>query len=199
MNTWAPRVLHFALPIQSGERVAVFGKVSPVLLTSLKDGEVDIVTAEFDDDPDAAGRVDHAIVPGMPEESPAELCRRLARWVRPGGTVLLAAHNARHFSRRGRGGLTRTQGEQVLAEQGFSGIEVYGIRNKLRVPRHLVPLDHPGALGWYFTSAYLPNSIQSVVMIRLLARLRPSWLGPILFPALAFVARRGPGTEGESC
>jgi len=202
-----PRSLCFALPLGRGDRLVVVGSFPEVVrsagamgvdtvsvLTSRqreaarRGGEVAIVDAG-DAVPLADGWADHLIIPALRDWQRYLLARELARIVRPGGHLFLAAKAAWRPT-RDRSALTLRHGRRLLRNGGFKVVEEYAMRPGLHNPHHLVPVASSEALRWYVECAYLPVTGGGLIHARVLRRVPSRLLALTLFPALGVRARR---------
>ncbi|GAB3265274.1 hypothetical protein [Arthrobacter pigmenti] len=204
MNRWASRVLHFALPIEAGDRVMILGTVPAALRTSLEKAKAEVVEAEPGAEPDEPQAADFAIVPAHLSGSFDTLCTTLTRCVRRDGSILIVTHHAGHpvvtTRRRSPLGWTGGAARRTLNARGFTNVQTYGIPNKAHTPQILVPLDHPGIVHWYATSGFQPSSFRGIMLSRVLRWLPAALVGRLLFPSIAVTARRrASGEAGPAC
>lgn len=201
------------LPLRDGDRVLILAQeptlarsverrgarpVSLVLSADARDEMVgEVVTTEHGAEiPLETMSVDHAIVPSVtPYGRPAPVLAELYRVLSPGGGLMLGVrHRRRHVTDRD--AWTTSAGRRALALAGFEDVEAYGVRPDISDPRFLVPVEQSEPLRWFLDSMFLSTSPRSAHAARILSRAAvPRSAALLLFPDLAFVARRAGSTE----
>lgn len=185
---WTARSLHFAIPIGRGDHVATYG-APPTLVRSL--GHDAVRTTVVETWPVASTMpVDHAIALTSSTQEAVDVVREMSEAVPAGGWLLLAAPHVRRVGRRLGTDPSTARITRTLTERGFEDIEVLGMRHSMDNPQHLVPIDHAGAVRWFLTSACQPGSLRGAIVLLGMSTLSSRRAGSLVFPSLAFVARR---------
>jgi len=185
---WPARSLHFAIPIERGDHVATYG-APPTLSRSL--GHDGVRTTVVETWPIATTMpVDHAIALTSSTQEAANVAREMSEAVSAGGWLLLAAPHVRRVGSRLGTDPDTARITRALTECGFEDIEVFGMRHEMDNPKHLVPIDHAGAVSWFLKSACQPGSLRGAVALLGMSLLSHGRAASLVFPSLAFVARR---------
>jgi SAM-dependent methyltransferase len=210
-----------ALPLRTGDTVAVIGWPPNVAVAARGFGVTTIVVAETSgehaEDPDARpspasarlpledSSVDHVMLKAGTPRTRNVVPRELARIVRPGGTVLVLARSG-WIRTRGRSHAPRRWTGKDLRSAGLTDVRSYGVRPgpTLDEARYLVPFDCPSALRWYvrsfistasFRSSFASSAMRIVPGSHALLGRFPAVMLRALFPAVALRASRpGRGT-----
>lgn len=148
----------------------------------------EVVVASGDTLPCGDSTAGHVLAPEIGEEYAGFVPGEVSRVLQPGGGFFLGTPY-RLRSRAGPAEYVRS-GRRRLESGGFTDVRVYGVLRSLARPRHLVPLDSPAALRWYFESAYLPRSRKGALALHVARGATLLRTPPVFFPALGFVARR---------
>ncbi|MDS1272245.1 hypothetical protein RIF23_18305 [Lipingzhangella sp. LS1_29] len=114
----------------------------------------------------------------------------LVRVLAPGGSLLIGANHRLRTPWRRATTLTSSGARRRLTTAGLHVAHTYGVRSSLRELRFLVPLDHPGARRWFFTSAYPSPTARHARLTTLLTRLPRTGLDRAYFPQLLLHAQR---------
>lgn len=200
-------MLVFAVPLRTGDRLAVVGPhpeiidaarmlaVHPVSVLGPQDQPNPDLGEAVRNDGDgrlalASASVDHVIVPRL-DVPFATAADELARVIRPGGHVFVVASN-RWSAARDPLAVRPAPAGRLLRAAGFTDVVVHAMRFVER-PWHLIPVGSRAAYRWYLRSAFPAATRRDAALARL-ARILP--LPPtvgLVLHALGFSARRAQG------
>jgi len=212
------------LPIQPSQRVVILSGTAPCGQVVVIPDVTPIVVAPanpYDTErsarpalprqgalPLSSGSVHHVVAPSITRAQAGWLLAEAARVLAPGGWLLVYARNDHWMqwlahrsvrlrrNRAPRPELPLGMCTQLLRQNHLTVFNLYGIDGELEHMNHLIPLDQPGAVRFYFHRLIVPNSHASRFARRCAALFTAIRLHSALFRSIAVVAQRPPAHGG---
>ena len=151
----------------------------------------------------------HVVAPNVTRAHADWLLGETARVLAPGGWLLVYARNDHWMQRLAHRSVRRRPGlapepelplrtcTQLLKQNHLTVFNLYGIDGELEQMKHLIPLDQPDAVRFYFRRLSVPHSRVSRFARRCAALFTAIRLHAALFRSIAVVAQRLPAHGGR--
>jgi SAM-dependent methyltransferase len=214
--------LQTLLPLRPDQSVLILGQswqlafavagggITPILVIGPGEDRFDLpngaavarqVHAWLDQLPFSARSIDVVLIPVLAEAAAEAVLQEAGRVLRPGGGLVLCVASAPWWRRRvpSRSGpsaeVSLGRGHRELAAAGFDTLNHYGIHGGYRHTPHLIPLEHPSAVRYFYQRLFVPRSAVAAATRRGAPLLTLGGLQHHLFRQVAIVARRPPDLE----
>jgi len=158
--------------------------------------------------PLATASIDHVIAPQITHEQSDWVLTEVARVLKSGGWLFAYVRNTGWTGRFGRWAgmpehtstvtpeLSLRACVRLLEQSRLTVLNRYGVHGDLERASYLVPLEHPGAVRYFFQRLFVPRSWQASMLQRGATVLTAAGLPQALFSHIAIVAQHTPILRG---
>jgi len=158
--------------------------------------------------PLATASIDHVIAPRITQEQLEWVLTEVARVLKPDGWLFVYVRSngwAGRFDEwagmpdhasAARPELSLRMCTRLLEQSNLAVLNRYGVHGDLERPTYLVPLDHPGAVRYFFQRLFVPRSWSASMVQRGATILTAAGLQQALFNHVAVVAHHAPVARG---
>ncbi len=158
--------------------------------------------------PLATASIDHVIAPRITREQSDWLLAEVARVLKPGGWLFVYVRNngwvgrfnewagMRDHASAAKPELSLRICTRLLEQSNLAVLNRYGVHGDLERPTYLVPLEHPGAVRYFFQRLFVPRSWSASMVKRGATILAAAGLQQALFNHVAVVAHHAPAARG---